>query len=180
MGTHTTHNTPSTLHGVFLVIYQTGVLITGESGIGKSELGLNLIKRGHTLIADDIVEIRANDQGGIIGECPELLRDFIEVRGLGILNVRKMFGDTALAHQHSFDLIVKLEDFSATDTTDRINGMYSTQKLFAQSVPEVTILIKVGRDLAVLVETAVQNQQLRMQGYYANEDFKQKQQRYYS
>ncbi len=165
------------IHGVFLEILGRGVLITGDSGIGKSELALELISRGHRLIADDMPEFKRIAPDIIDGTCPVLLRDFIEVRGLGILNVRSMFGDSSVKHHKYLRLVVKLvraQDL-LVDEQDRLGNNYRTRDILGVAVPEVTLPVATGRNLAVLVETAVRNHMLFANGYNSAQDFIEKQ-----
>lgn len=167
-------NAPSiTRHGVFLDVLGIGVLLTGESGIGKSEIALGLINRGHRLIADDAVNFFYVGNHTILGKCPPLLQDYLEVRGLGILNVRVMFGDTAIKERKRLQLIVNLKTFTdeGLKTIDRLHGMYRNCAILGVDIPEVTIPITSGRNLAVLVEVAVRNQVLKHTGYFASEEF---------
>jgi len=167
-----------TLHGVFLDVLGLGVLLTGASGIGKSELALGLINRGHRLIADDAVLFKRIDETTLSGSCPPLLQDFLEVRGLGILNIRVMYGDNAIKHEKRLQLIVHVALFSTTELAqmDRLQGMYREQNILGVTVPEVTIPLAPGRNIAVLIETAVRNQVLKQHGYLATEEFMTRQQ----
>lgn len=162
-----------TQHGVFLKIDSCGVLITGRSGIGKSELALSLIDNGHTFIADDIVEIKLNNTQQLIGRCPKTLQDFLEVRGLGIINVRRLYGEHALLTEYPLNMLIQLKEFTANELNkiDRYHGMHSEVEFLKIKVPQVTIPVGMSHNLVVLVETAVRMQQLRQQGYLANEDF---------
>lgn len=162
-----------TLHGVFLDVLGIGVLLQGDSGIGKSELALSLINRGHRLIADDAVEFIKVADETIIGHCPPLLQDFLEVRGLGILNIRVMFGDNAIKENKRLQLIVKVAIFSdkALVQIDRLHGMYQTQQIHGVDIPQVTIPIAPGRNISVLIESAVRNQILKNTGYNASNEF---------
>ncbi len=168
-----------TLHGVLMEVFGLGVLLIGESGIGKSEIALGLISRGHRLVADDAVII-SDEDNSLIGNCPELLKDFLEVRGLGILNIRNMFGDTAVKYQASLDLIVKFIDIndSIIAESNRLLGIHSGQVILGKTVPEVTIPIGPGRNLAVLIESAVRNHKSKLKGYNAAEDFLERQKDY--
>ena len=168
-----------TLHGVFMEVLGIGVLIAGDNGTGKSELALELITRGHRLIADDITEFSRTNPEMITGSCPELLQDFMEVRGLGVLNVREMFGDSAIRRSKSLGLIVSLElmDEERLLAIDRLRGSHRSRTVLEQKVPEVTIPVAAGRNLAVLVETAVRAHILRHNSYDAAEDFIERQRR---
>jgi len=162
-----------TLHGVFLDVLGIGVLLQGDSGTGKSELALSLINHGHRLIADDAVEFIQVGDDTIIGRCPEMLQDFLEVRGLGILNIRVMFGDSAIKENKRLQLIVKVAIFSDEELLqiDRLHGMYQIQKIHDVEIPHVTIPIAPGRNISVLIESAVRNQILKNTGYNASNEF---------
>ncbi|MEO7255486.1 MAG: HPr(Ser) kinase/phosphatase, partial [Casimicrobium sp.] len=149
----------ATLHGVFLDVLEMGVLITGASAIGKSELALELISRGHGLIADDIVEVYKVAPDLIEGRCPEVLKDFLEVRGIGILNVRTTFGETAVRPRKSLNLIVHLEDHTDEQfkRLDRMSVNATYQEILGVKIRKMIIPVAAGRNLAVLVETAVRN-----------------------
>lgn len=156
-----------TLHGVLMEVYSIGVLITGESGSGKSELALELITRGHRLVADDAPEFTQIAPDVIDGSCPEILQDLLEVRGLGILNVREMFGHTSVKPSKYLRLIVHL----ATGTRvgddaglERIYGDNSYREVLDTRMPQTTIPVAAGRNLAVLVEAAVRNHVLKTKG----------------
>jgi len=169
-----------TLHGVYLEVLGVGVLLSGDSGIGKSELALELVTRGNRLIADDIIEFRKISPDTIAGMCPEILKDFIEVRGLGILNIRAMFGDNALINRKKLSLIINLEvaKGATPSTIDRLDGGHKYRSILDVEIPEITLPVAVGRTLAVIVEAAVRNHILRMNGYNASDDFIQRQQQY--
>ena len=162
-----------TIHGVFMEIMAIGVLITGPSGIGKSELALDLITRGHRLVADDAPQFSRLAPDIINGTCPEALRDFLEVRGLGIINIRKLYGDTAIKNNKYLRLIVRLEPMSKEQmlTLDRLEGSYRAQDILGVEIAEITLPVAPGRNLAILVECAARNYGLRMGGYNASEDF---------
>jgi HPr kinase/phosphorylase len=158
-----------TLHGVLMEVYSIGVLITGESGSGKSELALELITRGHRLVADDAPEFTQIAPDVIDGSCPEMLQDLLEVRGLGILNVREMFGHTAVKPSKYLRLIVHLaitprEQPIEQGGLERIYGANSYRDVLDTKIPQTTIPVAPGRNLAVLVEAAVRNHVLKTKG----------------
>jgi HPr kinase/phosphorylase len=165
------------LHGVFMEVNGLGILICGESGVGKSELALELISRGHRLVADDAPEFSRVGPDTIRGRCPEAIRDFLEVRGLGILDIRAMYGDSAVKMSKDLRLMVRLERYShdALPQADRLQGSYRQVTLLDTEVPEVTIPVAPGRNLAVLVEAAVRNHILLRKGYNAPEAFMDRQ-----
>lgn len=166
-------------HGVFIDVNNMGVLLSGESGIGKSELALGLISRGHRLIADDSV-IFENDDQRIIGRCPPLLQDFLEVRGLGILNIKAMFNETAIQKKKQLKLIINIIQVSkkSIHLIDRLYGMHGKKDILGIEIPEVSIPVAPGRNLSILVEAAVKNHLLKMNGYNSSEDFTQRHQYY--
>ncbi len=165
------------IHGVFMEVMGSGVLLTGESGIGKSELALDLISRGHRLIADDAPEFSKIAPDIINGTCPALLREFLEVRGLGILNIRALFGDSAIKTGKYLRLVIALENMTDEQLhrVDRLRGSKRNRKILGINVPEVTLPVAPGRNLAIAVETAVRNHILIQKGYDAAEDFIQRQ-----
>jgi HPr kinase/phosphorylase len=164
-----------TLHGVFMEVMGTGVLITGDSSIGKSELALELLTRGHRLIADDATEFARIAPDTLNGTCPEMLRDFLEVRGLGILNVRAMFGDSAIKQSRNLRLIIVLQDLEEATKIDRLHGSRQLRTIQDVEIPEVTLPVGPGRNLAVLLEAAVRNHILISKGYDASEAFIERQ-----
>lgn len=156
-----------TLHGVFMEVYSIGVLITGESGVGKSELALELITRGHRLIADDAPDFTLIAPDVIDGTCPEMLLDLLEVRGLGILDVRSMFGDTAVKRNKYLRLIVHLqqpEPGMPSGGGDRLFGDAGHREVLDVRIPKITLPVAAGRNLAVLVEAAVRSAILKSKG----------------
>ncbi|HBD19549.1 MAG TPA: HPr(Ser) kinase/phosphatase [Arenimonas sp.] len=155
-----------TLHGVFMEIYSIGVLVTGDSGAGKSELALELISRGHRLVADDAPEFTQIAPDVLDGTCPELLQDLLEVRGLGVLNIREMFGDTAVKRNKYLRLIVHLERAPelSNEAMARITGESGSRKVLDLDVPVVQLPVAAGRNLAVLTEAAVRLHLLRSKG----------------
>lgn len=169
-----------TLHGVFMEVMGIGTLITGASSIGKSELALELVTRGHRLIADDAPEFAHIAPDTLLGTCPEPLQSFLEVRGLGILNVRAMFGDTAIKTNKYLRLVIHLARMSEKrlQEIDRLQGNRCTRKVLGVEIPEITLPVAPGRNLAVLVEAAVRNHILKLKGYDAAADFIKRQQRH--
>ena len=156
-----------TLHGVFMEIYSIGVLITGESGLGKSELALELISRGHRLVADDAPEFTQIAPDVLDGTCPELLQDLLEVRGLGIMNIRQMFGDTAVKRNKYLRLIVNLVrpgDAVDVEGLSRLTGETAARPVFGLDVPVFNLPVAAGRNLAVLTEAAARLHILRAKG----------------
>ena len=162
----------TTLHGVMLDVLEIGVLITGDSSIGKSELALELISRGHGLVADDVVELQQIGPETIQGRCPPLLRDFLEVRGLGVLNIRSIFGETAVRPRKALRLIVHLDiPEGGLEPRDRLATRSGTQDILGVEIPTVTLAVAPGRNLAVLVEAAVRNHILLTRGVDSTREF---------
>jgi len=163
----------TTRHGVFLDVLGVGVLITGESAVGKSELGLELITRGNGLVADDIVELHRIAPDTLEGLCPELLRDFLEVRGLGVLNIRTMFGETAVRRKKSLKLIVNLHRPQGGDLAqmERLPLKATHQEILGVSISTVNIPVVAGRNLAVLVEAAARNFVMQQRGIDSMQEF---------
>ncbi len=167
---------PSTvLHGVFLEVSGLGVLLTGDPAIGKSELALELVTRGHRLVADDVLEVFAVSPDTVEGRCPTLLQDFMEVRGLGVLNIRSLFGETAVKHRKNIKLIIHLTLAEQWHEVDRLDMRASERHILGVAVPEVRIPVAVGRNLAVLVEVAVRNHILKLRGVNTSEQFIERQ-----
>jgi HPr kinase/phosphorylase len=165
------------LHGVFMEVQGFGVLIKGTPAIGKSELALELISRGHRLIADDIVDFYRISPERIEGRCPELLQDFLEVRGLGVLNIRALFGDNAVKPTKPLDLIIQLElaNMQAPQDLDRLNAKMQYERVLEVNISKVVIPIAAGRNIAVLVEVAVRNHMLLLRGVNATQQFSKRQ-----
>jgi len=160
------------LHGVFMDVLGLGVLITGESGVGKSELGLELISRGHGLVADDVVEISRIAVNTLEGRCPPMLKDFLEVRGLGLLNIRTIFGETAVRRKMKLRLVAHLERQAiGRDPTERLPLAALSEDILGVTVGKVIIPVAAGRNLAVLVEAAVRNQILKLRGIDSMAEF---------
>lgn len=162
-----------TTHGVFMEIVGIGILITGESGIGKSELALDLLSRGHRLIADDAPEFYRAEPTVVIGSCPPVLRDFLEVRGLGVLNIRAMFGESAVKQTERLQLIVELVKMGdeQLNRTQRLTTARQTREVLGIPIHKVTLPVTPGRHLAVVIECAARNQILLNQGYDAFDAF---------
>ena len=167
-----------TLHGVFIEVMGSGILLTGPSSVGKSELALALISRGHRLIADDAPEFAQVAPDILTGQCPPLLQDLLEVRGLGILNIRAMYGEGAVRRKKNLHLVIELKemDDEALARMDRLRGARSERNILGVTIPQITIPVAQGRNLAILVEAATQNHALRLKGYDASEDFSARQQ----
>jgi len=169
----------TTLHGVFLDVLEIGVLITGASAIGKSELALELISRGNGLVADDIVELYRISPDTIEGRCPTVLKEFLEVRGIGVLNIRTIFGETAVRPRKLLKLMVNLEDHSDEQFSelDRLQVDATYQEILGVPIRKVTIPVAAGRNLAVLVEAAVRNFVLNQRGIDSTKEFIERQQK---
>ncbi len=169
----------TTLHGVFLDVLEMGVLITGASAIGKSELALELISRGNGLVADDIVELYRISPDTLEGRCPMVLKDFLEVRGIGVLNIRTIFGETAVRPRKLLKLMVNLEDHSNEQFSDldRLQVDATYQEILGVPIRKVTIPVAAGRNLAVLVEAAVRNFVLNQRGIDSTKEFIERQQK---
>ena len=161
------------MHGVLLDVLGMGVMITGESGVGKSELALELVSRGHGLVADDVVELNRIAPETIEGHCPEILRDFLEVRGLGMLNIRIIFGETAVRRRKNLKLIVQLQKASSSDfnALERLPINNVNEDIMGISIRKVIIPVAAGRNLAVLVEAAVRNYVLQLRGMDSTKNF---------
>jgi HPr kinase/phosphorylase len=166
-------------HGVFMDVLGLGVLITGESGVGKSELGLELISRGHGLVADDVVEVSRIATNTLEGRCPPMLKDFLEVRGLGLLNIRTIFGETAVRPKMKLKLITHLERPApgGRDATERLPLADMAEDVLGVTVRKVVIPVAAGRNLAVLIEAAVRNHILQLRGVNSMAEFMARQER---
>jgi HPr kinase/phosphorylase len=165
----------TTVHGVFMDVLGLGVLITGESGLGKSELALELISRGHGLVADDAVELSRTSPHVIDGHCPTLLQNMLEVRGLGLLNIRTIFGETSVRRKMKLKLIVHLVRATAQDKFERLPLQDMTQELLGCPIRKVMLQVAAGRNLAVLVEAAVRNTILKLRGIDTLAEFMERQ-----
>ena len=156
-----------TRHGVLVEVYGEGCLLTGDSGVGKSETAIELIKRGHRLVADDTVEIRRTAQTTLYGQSPENIRHFIELRGIGIINARKLFGMGAIKLQEKIDMVINLEQWDSAKVYDRMGLDNEYMKILGVEVPTLTIPVKPGRNLAVIIEVAAMNNRQKKMGYNA-------------
>ena len=160
--------------GVLVEVYGEGVLLAGESGVGKSEIAIELIKRGHRLIADDAVEIRRIPNGGLIGTSPELIRHYMELRGIGVVDVRRLFGMSAIKFDSAIDLLINLEDWVEGKIYDRLGAEELFTDLLGVRLRTITIPVKPGRNLAAIVEVAAMNNRNRKMGYNAAKEFAKK------
>ena len=166
------------LHGVFMEVISLGVMLTGESGLGKSELALELVTRGHRLIADDAPEFMRIAPDIVVGSCPLVLRDFLEVRGLGVLNIREMYGDSAIKFSKYLRLIIHLTAMqSIPKSEDRLATPQLTKNVLGLEIPVIRLPVAAGRNLAVMTEAAVRNHLLMLKSYNAADDFIERQQR---
>jgi HPr kinase/phosphorylase len=166
-----------TLHGVFMDVLGMGVMITGDSGVGKSELALELISRGHGLVADDVVEVSRVTLDTLEGRCPELLKDFLEVRGLGLLNIRAVFGETACRRKMRMKLIVHLQRPQTGTDPQRLPLDAQTETILGVPIRKVILPVAAGRNLAVLLEAAVRSTILQLRGIDSMQEFLDRQQR---
>ncbi len=156
-----------TRHGVLVEVYGEGLLLIGESGVGKSETAIELIKRGHRLIADDAVEIRKVSSKTLVGTSPENIRHFIELRGIGIINARRIFGMGAVKQTEKIDMVINMEPWDSEKVYDRMGIDNETAEILGITVPSLTIPVKPGRNLAVIIEVAAMNHRQRKMGYNA-------------
>ena len=168
-----------TRHGVLVEIYGEGILINGDSGIGKSETAIELVKRGHRLIADDAVEIKKVSSRELMGAAPEVLRHYIEIRGIGVINVAKLFGMGAVKDLTSIDLIVNMVPWRDGEAYDRLGMETQYTEILGVKVPSVTIPITPGRNLAVILEVAAMNNRQKRMGYNAAVEFTEQMSRFF-
>ena len=160
-----------TRHGVLMEVYGEGVLLIGESGIGKSEAAVELLKRGHRLIADDAVEIRKIAENSLVGSAPDLIKNYIELRGIGIINVAKLFGVGAVKSENEINLVVNIVSWDPQQAYDRLGLEDQHIELLGAQLPMITIPIKPGRNLAVILEVAAMNNRQKKMGYNAALEF---------
>ena len=163
-----------TRHGVLVEVYGEGVLILGDSGIGKSETAIELVKRGHRLIADDAVEIKRVSDKTLVGTAPDLIRYYIELRGIGIVDVRRLFGMGAVKATERIDLVIKLENWVPGKAYDRFGLDEEVENILGIGVPALTIPVHHGRNLAVVLEIAAMNNRQKKMGYNTAEEFNQR------
>ena len=160
-----------TRHGVLVEVYGEGILLVGDSGVGKSETAIELIKRGHRLIADDAVEIRRVSSKSLVGQSPENIRHFIELRGIGIINARRIFGMGAVKLQEKIDMCINLEIWDATKVYDRMGMDSEYTEILGIKVPVMTIPVKPGRNLAIIIEVAAMNNRQKKHGFNSAREF---------
>ena len=159
-----------TRHGVLVEVYGEGILILGESGVGKSETAIELVKRGHRLIADDAVEIRKVSNKSLVGAAPNNIRHFIELRGIGIINVSRIFGAGAVKLTEKIDYVINIEPWDNEKVYDRMGLEEQTTEILGLNIPSITIPVKPGRNLAVIIEVAAMNNRQKKLGYNAAAD----------
>ena len=163
-----------TQHGVLVEVFGEGILLLGESGVGKSETAMELVKRGHRLIADDAVEIKKVSSRSLVGSAPENIRHFIELRGIGIINASRLFGAGAVKLTEKIDLVIKMEPWDVNKVYDRMGLENQTHEILDLKIPSLTIPVKPGRNLAVIIEVAAMNNRQKKLGYNAAEDLLKK------
>ncbi len=159
-----------TRHGVLVEVYGEGILLLGESGVGKSETAIELVKRGHRLIADDAVEIRRVSSKSLVGTAPDNIRHFIELRGIGIINASRIFGVGAVKLTEKIDLVINMEPWDVNKNYDRMGLETQKTEILGLNIPSLTIPVKPGRNLAVIIEVAAMNSRQKKLGYNAAED----------
>ena len=169
-----------TRHGVLVEVYGEGILLIGDSGIGKSEAAVELLKRGHRLIADDAVEIRKVSSGSLVGTAPELIRNYIELRGIGIINVAKLFGVGAVRGENEINLVVKIVPWNTLEVYDRLGLEEQYMEILGVNVPMNTIPITPGRNLAMILEVAAMNNRQKKMGYNAALEFTEQMDRHFA
>jgi HPr kinase/phosphorylase len=161
----------TTLHGVLVDVYGIGVLLLGESGTGKSECALDLVTRGHRLVADDVVEVARESDQIVMGRGPTRIRHHMEIRGLGIINIRDLFGVAAIRYRKRIELVVLLEAWRAEDEYDRLGLEEQTYPILGIPIPMLRIPVSAGRNVAILVEVAARNHLLKLMGVHAARTF---------
>jgi HPr kinase/phosphorylase len=164
----------TTVHGVLVEVYGEGVLLVGDSGVGKSETAIELVKRGHRLVADDAVEVKKASEKTLVGTSPELTRYFMEIRGIGIIDVRRLFGMGAVKVAEKIDLVIQLQTWDEKKAYDRLGIEDETYEILGTPVSSVTIPVKAGRNLAVVIEIAAMNHRNKKMGYNAAQELSDK------
>ena len=160
-----------TRHGVLVEVYGEGILLLGDSGVGKSETAIELLKRGHRLIADDAVEIKRVSATSLVGRAPEIIRHYVELRGIGIVDVRRLFGMGAVKESENIDLVINLEAWQNNKMYDRLGLDESTTEILGISVPSIVLPVSPGRNLSVVIEVAAMNNRQKKMGYNTAEEF---------
>ena len=160
-----------TRHGVMVEVYGVGILILGDSGIGKSETAIELVKRGHRLIADDAVEIRKVSAVTLVATAPELIRYYVELRGIGVVDVRRLFGVGSVKETEKINLVLKMEPWEEGKSYDRLGLETETTEIMGINIPTITIPVSPGRNLSVIIEIAAMNQKQKFMGYNTAEIF---------
>ena len=160
-----------TRHGVLVEVYGEGILLLGESGVGKSETAIELVKRGHRLIADDAVEIKRVSSKTLVGQAPEIIRHYVELRGIGIVDVRRLFGMGAVNNTERIDLVIRLEPWVTGKMYDRLGLENDTVEILGLDIPALTIPVHPGRNLAIIIEIAAMNHRQKKMGYNTAEEF---------
>lgn len=163
-----------TRHGVLVEVHGEGVLILGESGVGKSEAAVELVKRGHRFVADDAVEIKKVSDWTLVGTAPEIIRHFIEIRGIGIVDIRRLFGMGAVKDTEKIDMIIHLEQWEESKQYDRLGLVDEYTNILGVNIPSVTIPVRPGRNLAIIIEVAAMNNRQKRMGYNAAEELNQR------
>ncbi len=163
-----------TMHGVLVEVYGEGMLLLGDSGVGKSETAIELVKRGHRLIADDAVEIKRVSDITLVGTAPEIIRHYVELRGIGIVDVRRLFGMGAVKMTERIDLVINLENWVQGKMYDRLGLDEETTDILGLKIPSITIPVKPGRNLAIILEIAAMNNRQKKMGYNTAEEFNRK------
>ena len=160
----------ATLHGVLVDVYGMGVLLTGESGVGKSEAALELVRRGHQLVADDVVDVCRITENRLIGESPETVRHFMEIRGIGIIDIKAMYGISAVLTSKTIDLVIHLEAWKEKKAYDRLGLSEDFTTIMDVRVPQLVLPVRPGRNVAVVIEVAARNFSLKQMGYSAAQE----------
>ena len=160
-----------TRHGVLVEVYGEGILLLGDSGVGKSETAIELLKRGHRLIADDAVEIKKVSATTLVGRAPEIIRHYVELRGIGIVDVRRLFGMGAVKESEKLDLVINLEEWDNNKMYDRLGLDDQTTEILGIQVPSITLPVSSGRNLSVVIEVAAMNNRQKRMGYNTAQEF---------